>query len=82
MDCSYTAQGTLMCQRVQLTDFKKSKVSTILVQTDKCEYVSNRHQLNNHRDATEYSNCPKTCEYNDALFDGNWKQNQCRCCRQ
>lgn len=82
MDCSYTAQGILLCQRVQLKDYEQAKDRTIFVQPDKCEYVSNRRLLNNYKDATEYSNCPKTCEYNDALFDGNWKKNECRCCKQ
>ena len=79
MDCNYTAQGFLECKAVSINSSSKRPTYVL---GDKCAFVPIEPKLQSHDDAASYQRCVRLCENKDAVFDGNWTPNSCKCCKQ
>lgn len=76
MECVYTTQGEFVCNKID-----ESK-RVVFVQPDRCQFVKTKEVNKNYYDASKYEHCPKTCENNGMMYDGNWSSDSCRCCKQ
>ncbi len=76
MDCTYTTQGEFVCKKIENVDR-----NSLFVLQDQCKFIKSNTN-NSYEDAYKYENCPKTCEYNGMMYDGNWTHDMCRCCKQ
>lgn len=78
MNCNYTVQGYLVCQKnEQNPAYRRPNI----IQQDKCEYLPIQSKYDNTFD-NAITQCPKVCEFNNSVYDGNWKPRSCHCCKQ